>query len=181
MMTLRVQTKKSATFALLFSVFIGLQGCGGERDEPFDPGTDDEDDDYTVSVEHIVEAEDSEPLFSNGSPKAKRLEIIKDEDEYLDIFSDYIADSSYEAPDFATGQILLYDAGDSKVCARKLILQQVAAHENATNENVVRVTLTYREKAATAAGSCADENAETRPFKFIYIKTRKDIIISETL
>lgn len=171
--------KKTSLAMLLFAGLISLNSCGGSRDEPFDPGDGDEEDNgpvVNVSVTLLTSGNDP-ILAADGN---KRLQVMTTEEEYFDLLDQYTNEMVGEA-DFSNGQVLLYDAGfiDDNPCAHKLIFRRASAQES--GDNAVKVVIEYEDYQPRSDNTCTQQVIASRPFRFFYIESRDKIIIAEKL
>jgi len=172
--------KKMSLAVLLLAALIGLNGCGGSRDEPFDPGDGDDDNDNgpVVNVNVTLLTAGNDPILAADGNK--RLQVMTTEEEYFDLLDQYTNEIVGEA-DFDNGQVLLYDAGfiDDNPCAHKLLFRRASAQED--GDNVVRVIIEYEDFEPESGNTCTEQIIATRPLRFFYIESRDKIIISERL
>lgn len=177
----RVRTPSLST--LLLAGLISLHGCGGSRDEPFNPGDPDVDEEVlgaTVTAE--VKYSGTTPLRLSIDRGNKRLEVFRTEEDFFAALSDYMDVSNVPQPDFEKVQVLLYDAGsvNGNPCVHKLTFDKPSARQR--NDDVVKVTLQFKESLASTATDCDDDIENiSRPFRFIYIESRDTLIISEEI
>ncbi|UZJ43331.1 hypothetical protein OOT55_11780 [Marinimicrobium sp. C6131] len=170
-----------ASTALALVTLLG--GCGGEREEAFNPSEPDEIRD-PVAVSFVYEnssADRNNTGFPATDVDSRRIEIIRDPDDYeflIDAYRDI--DDFVEAPDFEEGQVILYDSGwfDDSACAQQLNLNRVQAFSITEDENVVEVVLNYRLSEADEDASC-DEEIPFRTWELHYVESRADLIVVE--
>ena len=129
-----------------------------------------------VKIEEIHSGD--EPIRSVDEDN-KQLKIITQEYDYFAVLSNYISVGGVTAPDFEEGQVLLYDAGATRDCARQLSLESAGVERE--SEASIKITLNYREKNTDADSSCDDSTDYSRPFRFFYINSRDLPIIEERL
>lgn len=168
--------------ALLLAGLVSLQGCGGSRDEPFNPADPVEEDSDAGKASVTIEDEHfgTNPLRLTSTEGSKRLGIITTEADYFDILTDYIEVAGVEPPNFSTGQVVYYDAGpvNGNPCVHKLTYNSISALQE--NDNVVKVIIKYNDVRPTTDTTCDDEMENpTRPFHFFYLHSRDSVIISE--
>src|SRR5690554_3231226 len=178
MLNSRPLTKLSFA-TVLFAALISLNGCGGSRAEPFDPGDGDDDNDGpVVNVNVTLLTSGNDPILAADGNK--RLQVMTTEDEYFDLLDQYTNEIVGEA-DFNNGQVLLYDAGfiDDNPCAHKLIFRRASAQES--GDNAVKVVIEYEDYQPRNDNTCTQQVIASRPFRFFYIESRDKIIISEKL
>lgn len=178
MLNSRPLTKLSFA-TVLFAALISLNGCGGSRAEPFDPGDGDDDNDGpVVNVNVTLLTSGNDPILAADGNK--RLQVMTTEDEYFDLLDQYTNEIVGE-PDFNNGQVLLYDAGfiDDNPCAHKLLFRRASAQED--GENAVKVIIEYEDFEPESGNRCSEQIIATRPFRFFYIESRDKLIISERL
>ena len=171
--------KKTSLAMLFFAGLISLNSCGGSRDEPFDPGDgDDEDNGPVVNVSVTLLTSGNDPILAADGNK--RLQVMTTEEEYFDLLDQYTNEMVGEA-DFNNGQVLLYDAGfiDDNPCAHKLIFRRASAQES--GDNAVKVVIEYEDYQPRDDNTCTQQVVTSRPFRFFYIESRDKIIISEKL
>lgn len=168
-------------FWLALIGIVTLVACGGERDEPFDPGEPDEDE-FREQVDTLLLLADSsvDLAFPFTDTSGKRLEVIDNIDDFEELLNLY--DIFLEAPDFEQGQVLVYDGGwiDDSLCEQQLDLRRLEAHSITEDEALVEVTLTYRRNPADENANCPDEILY-RPYEFHFIESRADIVIVENV
>lgn len=160
-----------------------LSACGGEREEPFDPGEPEEEFRERVNTFLLVADafENFEFPLTDTNGDGKRLEIIDNIDDFEIMLNAY--DSFVEAPDFELGQVVLYDGGwiDDSLCEQQLDLRRLEAHSIVEDDSLVEVTLSYRRNEADEEADCPGEILLYRSFEFHYIETRADIVIVENV
>lgn len=169
--------KKFSLLALIFIALLSLQGCGGSRDEPFDPGNGDDDDEDLVTVNmRLLTSGTSVTRMDAGN---KRLQVMTTEEEYYDLLDQY-TDEFVEEPNFDEGQVILYDAGfiDDNPCAHKLRFRRASAAESDT---YARVTLEYEDFQPQTGSDCTDNIVTTRPFRFMFVESLEKIIFEERI
>lgn len=167
--------KKSAQLlSLLFSVGIlsTLQGCGAERDTPFNPDTSEED---AVIV-------DSDPIKSGNKDNAnvldfdnKLLQVITNEDDYFEMIDKY-TDNRPTAPNFNNGQVVFIDLGEKDSCENYLTLSELIAQEE--GDNGVKVVIDYNEHSKNT-GDCT--STITRPYHIYYIDSTGPLVFEENI
>ncbi len=185
------------TFNIFFSALVGvvmLQGCGGQRDEPFDPGESNSSRGAAVTITKIISGDIP---FTAVSPEGNLVKI-RDLDTF-EIYRNKYTNETHEAVDFVTGQVLLVDLGEKNACERKLTLKQYAAYEGSVNS--VIVVLDYADvdgtidssssTSSTSSSSISSSNSSsnsscstagtTHPFYFYYVKSRDEIIVEESV
>lgn len=167
-------------FWLALIVMVVLAACGGEREEPFDPGEPDEEIRERVDTFLLI-ADAFENLdfpLTDTNADGKLLQVIDNIDDFETMLNVY--DSFVEAPDFELGQVLLYDGGwiDDSLCEQQLDLRRLEAHSITEDETLVEVTLTYRRNPADEDANCPGEILY-RPFEFHFIESRGDIVVVE--
>ncbi len=165
-------------FWLALIGIIVIAACGGEREEPFDPGEPEEE--FRERVDTLLLLADSsvDLAFPFTDTSGKRLEVIDNIDDFEELLNLY--DTFLEAPDFEQGQILVYDGGwiDDSLCEQQLDLRRLEAHSIVEDETLVEVTLTYRRNAADEDANCPGEILY-RPYEFHFIESRADLLIIE--
>jgi hypothetical protein len=169
--------KKFSLLTLIFLALLSLHGCGGSRDEPFDPGDDDDDDEDLVTVNMtLLVSGTSVTLMDTGN---KRLQVMTTEEEYYDLLDQY-TDEVVEEPNFDEGQVVLYDAGfiDDNPCAHKLRFRRASAAEGDT---YAKVTLEYEDFQPQTGSDCTDNIVTTRPFRFMFVESLEKIIFEEQI
>ncbi|HEY7883367.1 MAG TPA: hypothetical protein VIC08_00285 [Cellvibrionaceae bacterium] len=157
-----------------------LVACGAERDEPFDPGSDDEDDEprERISVRRIIN-DDQTLLAIDGD---RQTLVFRDEDTYFTFLDRYTDLGVANEPNFETSQVVLIDLGEraDDSCDYQLNLETIVAE--VVNEDVGEVILEYSERQPVESEDCPDEAAENiRPFYFYSVATRRTLLISEEL
>ena len=176
----RLSGKKLSFATLLLAGLISLHGCGGSRDEPFDPGDDDDDDNVdVVTVDFsLVESGSDARLATDDN---KRLQVLREYAEFYEIYDQYSETTLPEDPDFERGQVVLIDAGviDNSPCADKLVFSDIRAQEE--NGSVVKVIVEYEEQEPETDADCPTEFQATRPFRFYFIESREKLIFSEEI
>jgi hypothetical protein len=175
----RFSGQKLSFTTLLLTGLLSLTACGGSRDEPFDPGDDDEEEDVEIVPVTL------NTLYNGLNPTLaedgnKRLQVMTDEDEYHRLLDQY-TDDFVEDPDFNEGQVVLYDAGfiDTNPCAHKLNFRSASAQEE--DDTVVKVTLEYEDYEPETGSDCTDTVTASRPFRFMYVRSRAKVIFAERI
>lgn len=176
----------SRRYALPFFLFMPLVlvACGSQRDPEFSDDDPDEQGGETVAVNRFFDGQfqsPGEPLTDTGG---KRLEVMDNEDDFFQLLDAY-TDDFVSTPDFTQSQVLLYDAGwvDDNECAQQTRLRQVSAETLRDDpEELVQVTLEFDFKPADdSASDCTDEELLIRPFEFIRVDTRAELLVVEQL
>ncbi|MGB3611869.1 MAG: hypothetical protein WA987_15955 [Cellvibrio sp.] len=165
--------------ALLCIGAISLSGCGGSRDEPFDPGDGDDNDDVDVVQVDIQSLTiGTDPILPEDDNK--RLQVMTDEDEFYLVWDKYMTDG-VDTPDFTRGQVILIDSGviNNNPCADKLTFRSATAQEE--NGTVVKVIIEYEDFEERTGGDCTDSMQATRPFRFMFVNSTKKLIFSEKM
>lgn len=185
-------------FSMLVSLIM-LQGCGGARDEPFDPGSSTSSRGPAVTMTRLVSGDD--PVTDVQTEG--RIIKIRDEGIFETYWNEYTTEI-HETIDFAAGQVLLVDLGAKNTCDRKLTLKQYAAYEGSVNSVIVVLdytdsgassnsSSTSSESSSSESSSSSDSSSSsssnsscsavgtTHPFYFYYIKSRDEIIVEENV
>lgn len=158
-----------------------LSACGAERDEPFDPGTDEDTDEETaerLSVSRILRGEQT-LLAIDGQ---KQTHVFSNEDDYflfLDRYSDTLPANE---PDFETGQVILVDLGEREDsnCDYHLDLNSITAE--VIDDDTGLVTLNFSAPTVDTSDACPLEDPSThRPWYFYFVETRRSLLIEESL
>jgi len=171
------------TAGVVMTLASMLIGCGGEREEPFNPSEPEEIRD-PVAVSSVYE-NSSTDRNNTGFPAtdvdSRRIEVIRDLEDYeflIDAYRDI--DDFVVAPDFEAGQVVLYDSGwfDDSECSQQLNLNRVRAFSITEDENVVEVVFNYRLSEADELANCDDE-IPFRTWELHYVESRADLIVVE--
>ncbi len=169
--------------AITLAASLLLTACGAEREEPFNP-PEDEDDEIRepVAVSRIerFEFEDINSTPPGATPFGKRLEVFTDEDDFNERADSYRGSLFVEAPDFTERGAVLYDSGwmDTQPCAQWLSLDQVEAFDITEDESVVEVVITYDFQEADEDAQCGEEQYY-REVLFYSVATQADIVVVE--
>jgi len=169
---------------LLLFVPLVLVACGSQRDPEFSDEDPDEQGGEAVAVDRFFADQfqsPGEPLTDTGG---KRLEVMDNADDFF-LLLDAYTDEFVPDPDFTEGQVLLYDAGwvDDNNCAQRRRLRQVSAETLRDDpDELVQVTLEFDFTPADDSDTaCPDEEIRIRPFEFIFVETRADLMVVEQL
>ncbi|MDO6748114.1 hypothetical protein [Gilvimarinus sp. 1_MG-2023] len=154
--------------------------CGAERDEPFDPGVTDDDDETveSISVRRVIS--DEQPLLAIDGQK--QLLVLRDEDNYFLFLDRYTDQALAFDPDFDEGQVVLIDMGDrdDNNCDYALELQSVSAQ--VIDDDAAQVNVDYAPLSVDTSEACPEEDAlSIRPFYFYFVETRSELVIHETV
>ncbi len=181
------------TFFCILVSTIFLQGCGGQRDEPFSPATIGSSSSHGAVVA-TEELKSSDDLPVTSVDEHGTLAKISDVDTFTTVWRNYTF-SAQPTVDWVAGQVVLIDLGKKKACDRKLTFNKVSAFEESTNSVVVVVDYTDKDKQSSSTSStssrtsssssnsssvCNDETL-TQPYYFYYVKTRDQIIFDENV
>ncbi|WP_439509678.1 hypothetical protein [Marinimicrobium koreense] len=177
---MKTHTLTAGITTMLATILIG---CGGEREEAFNPSEPEEIRD-PVAVSFVYEnstTDRNNTGFPATDVDSRRIEIIRDLEDYeflIDAYRDI--DDFVVAPDFEAGQVILYDSGwfDDSECAQQLNLNRVRAFSITEDENVVEVVFNYRLSEADEDAICDDE-IPFRTWEFHYVESRADLIVVE--
>lgn len=170
-------------FGLALLGIVLLAACGGEREEPFDPGEPDEEFRERVPTMLLLGESSTDLNFFPTGTSARRLEVIDNIDDFVVVLEEYNTTNTFlNFEDFEEGQVVLYDGGwiDDSLCEQQLDLRRLEAHSIVEDETLVEVTLTYRRNAADENASCPDEILY-RPYEFHFIESRADIVLVENI
>jgi hypothetical protein len=176
-----------------FSILVGLiilQGCGGQRDEPFDPGTSHSSRGAAVTISKLISGD---APFTAVAAEG-RLVKIRDLDSF-EVYWDEYTNDPHDTVAFDTGQVLLVDLGEKNACERKLTLKQYAAYEGSVNSVIVVLDYTDADASSNSSSSTSSERSSsnsssnsscstvgtTHPFYFYYVKSRDEIVIEENV
>lgn len=177
-----MKTNIVSAVALAFSLL--LSACGAEREEPFNPPEDDEEDEIRepVAVPRIqgFEFRDVNVTPPGTRPFGRQLEIITDEDDFVERADSYRGSVFVQAPDFSERRAFLYDSGwmDTQACAQWLSLDRVEAFDITEDESVVEVVITYDFQEADEDVECGDEEYY-REVVFYSVATQADLVFVE--
>ena len=101
----------------------------------------------------------------------KQTQVITTQAEYEELLANY----SHEAPrqlDFSRGRVLLVDMGERWSGGFTIEVTGIVVMKTAVRVNVL----------LTKPGrTCLTEQSITNPYQFVYIPTRKEILVSESL
>ncbi len=175
--------KTSIVSAIALASSLLLVACGAEREEPFNPPEDEDDeirDPVGVSRIERFEFENINSTPPGSTPLGKRLEVFTDEDDFIERADNYRGSLFVEAPDFTERRAILYDSGwvDTQPCAQWLSLDQVEAFDITEDESVVEVVITYDFQEADEDAQCGEEQYYREVF-FYSIATQADIVVVE--
>ncbi len=180
-----MKTNIVSAVALAFSLL--LSACGAEREEPFNPPEDDEEDEIREPVT-VSRVDDWEYDVRSGAwpsvdtATGKRLEVITNVDDFELLVSFY--GEPIEAPNFEDRTVLLYDSGwtDDGACEQQILLDQVDAFRitEDDDETVVEVVLTYDRQVPDDSAVC-NEDQEYRLVELYSINTTGEIVIVEEI
>lgn len=163
---------------------VVLAGCGGEREEPFDPGEPEEEFREQVDTRFLFDGRSENLDFPMTDTSGKRLEVIDNIEDFGVMLDAYdTLNTVLEYPDFEVGQVVLYDGGwiDNSLCEQQLVLgQRLEAHSIIEDETLVEVSLTYRRDPADESATCPNKILY-RPYEIHYIETRADIVFVENV
>lgn len=173
-----------ALYSGLLTLILLLAACGSQRDPEFSDDDPDEQGGEPLAVDRFFADRfqpPGEPLTDTGG---KRLEVMDNADDFF-LLLDAYTDAFVPDPDFEAGQVLLYDAGwlDDNSCAQRRRLRQVSAETLREDpEELVQLTLEFDFTPADDSDSdCTDEEILVRPFEFIFVETRADLMVVEQL
>lgn len=197
MFTIKIHPK--LFFLFLFTITFSLQGCGSERDTPFNPtnnSSNSGDPTLGASVEINLLVSGDDPLLPFADD-GRSIIVLRNETEfeqYLDAYTTAPITGSY--PDFTQGQVLLIDEGLQDTCTQKLSFRSIRANKYSTNS--VKVTIDYRDQdspnssssnsassvssaSSSSAGplNCTDVAGEVRSFRFYFIESRARIMVDD--
>lgn len=181
-MTPRCHALNSYLFLLLALLLVA---CGSQRDAEFsddDPQEQEGGDPVPISTLFAGQFQSlGGPLTNTGG---KRLEVMDNADDFF-LLLDAYTDEFVPDPDFTEGQVLLYDAGwvDDNDCAQQRRLRRVNAKTLKDDpEELVQVTLEFDfSPADDTISDCTDEEIRIRPFEFIFVDSRADLMVTEQL
>lgn len=166
--------KKSAQLLALLCSLGLIAGCGAERDEPFNPDTD-EDETGEVIESTLIENGDQEDANQELPEDDKRLQVLKTSADFRNLLEFYSTANPTE-PDFTDGQVILIDMGDTDSCEEHLTLRDVDAYE--TGNNGVKVVISYNEIAAKTS-DCSSEFS--RLYWFYHIESTGPLVFEEEI
>jgi len=169
---------------LLWPLVLLLAACGSQRDPEFSDDDPDEQGGEPVAVDRFFAGQFQPPGGPLTDTGGKRLEVMDNADDFF-LLLDAYTDEFVPDPDFTQGQVLLYDAGwvDDNDCAQRRRLRQVSAETLRDDpEELVQVLLEFDFTPADDSDSdCTDEEIRIRPFEFIFVETRADLVVVEQL
>lgn len=150
-----------------------LQGCGGERTAPFNPGSSSS----SSSVTSVDATQLTQGTTTRVVPQYKEhsLHVARDQTEFYKYVDEY-STINLDLPDFTTGQVIIVDGGDTDSCKKKVIFNRLTAQQDGNNS--VKVVVSYSESADVTT-TCT--SVISRPYYFYYIKSLNTIIFSEDI
>ena len=182
-----------------------LQGCGAERDTPFNPSTTssssssslgnsiDSPTNILLEQQNQTERTEPSPLLQSTS---KQLIAIRTPDEmnyYWDLYiNDF--DWSTDVVDFTEGQVFLWDGGEQGNCDPLLDFASIKAYDHSPNS--VKLVIKYTDvgkpssssSSSSSSGSsysepnCTiDTQNPNHPFRFYYVHSRKVLVFQEEI
>lgn len=167
--------KKSAQlFALLLSLSV-IAGCGAERDEPFNPDTDEDETGEVVDVNPVESGDQLDDANEELAEDDKRLQVLKTSADFRNLLEFYSTANPTE-PDFTGGQVILIDMGEIDNCDEHLTFREVDAYE--TGDNGVKVVISYNEVAAKTS-NCTSEFS--RLYWFYHIESTGPLVFEEKI
>lgn len=190
-------------FLFLFTIVFSLQGCGAERDTPFNPGGNSGSSssrglgNSLPDFEKLIEG--SEPALPYSD--SKQLVAIRDFNEMSLYWDAYVTTEDWDESvvDFETGQVFLFDRGELGDCASILDIKSVRAYDYSAN--TVKVIIRYEDSAEASSRSSSsnssssssssssfsepncniDTNDPNHPFTFYFVPSRKRLVIEEII
>lgn len=166
---------KTAPTILLFCVLGALlQGCGAERDTPFNGGNSNSSSSSLGTkisdVINIINELDEDNVDERTEPSAldstsKRLVAIRNDEEMESYWDDYINDLRWEEDttnmdiDFEVGQVLLIDQGELGDCDKLISIRDVDAYDH--SPNTVKVVIKYRDSGKSSSSSSSSSSSES--------------------
>jgi hypothetical protein len=158
---------------LVLLAVILLQGCGGERTTPYDPGSSSSSSSaVSVTAQVIAQATTVSGVLDHSD---KRLQVMRNENDFFDITDGYV-NFNLDSQNFTNGQVVLLDLGEQDSCKQRLDFNSLRAQESGGDS--VKVVVTYRERAATS-GACT--SVLSRPFYLYYVQSRGTLIFEESI
>ncbi len=173
-------------FFLVVSLFL-LQGCGGQRDEPFNGDSSSSSRGATVKVENL--RSDKDPIEgADIVNEEKKIIFILDKPRFLELWRNYTIAVAPD-PDMDVGQVVLIDLGKKRICDRKVTLKSVTAFDASVNsaeliiefEDVDGNSSSTSDSSSSSSASSAscDNETQEQPYYFYYVKTRKELVPEE--
>ena len=180
-------------FCILISTIV-LQGCGGQRDEPFNPSTSSTGAGATVESRLIL----SEDKVKMPRLDGKHYLVINTDKELTDVWDAY-TDTQLDKTlaDMSVGRAILYDAGEIGNCPQKLSYKGPVANETSVNSVTIYFKFDDADKASSAASSNSSLSSKSsnsssssnssacvstkpsRPFYIYYVHSRKELLYGE--
>lgn len=193
--------KTSSTVLLFCLLGALLQGCGAERDTPFNPDTSNSSSSLGSNISGVQSLrEGTNPTAAYG--ESKQLIAIRDQEQMNLYWDDYVSDTDWDddVVDFETGQVLLIDRGNIGNCSRLIDVQNVKAYDHSSN--TVKVVIKYTDSGTTSNSSSSSSSSESsssssssfsepsctldpsnpnQPFRFYFIPSRKVMVFQEDI
>lgn len=177
---------KRVSMAPAAGLLVGLvlTACGGEREEPFDPGEPDEEEVRDPVNSRLLTSGSFSDEFGSypaTTGHGRRLLIIDNIDDYADVMSEYETQFVSE-PDFEEGQVFLYDSGwvDDSGCTQQVLLDRVQAYSITDDDTVGEIELTY-DRRRVRDGDVCDGEIPYREYEVHYIESQADLLMVETI
>ncbi len=170
-----------------------LQGCGAERDTPFNPSTTSSSSSSSLGTT----LSGTERLYSGTTPLYtppdlnKKLLVIRDDVQMDYYWGKYVSNDPWDADivNFEEGQVLLIDRGQLGQCDSLIDIKSVAFYDHSAN--TVKAVIKYGDSGNSSSASSSSSNSApncindlgtiNQPFRFYYVPSRKVLVIQEDI
>lgn len=190
---------KTTLIALVAGVL--LQGCGSERDTPFNPGgtSSSSSSSLGTSITGFDRLRSGTKPITTPADLNKKLIAIRDEadmDQYWAAYVGFAQGDEWDKDkvDFELGQVLLIDRGQLGQCDDIISFDRLQLYDH--TEHTVKAIIRFNETGRSSASSTSSSGSSSsyveqdcdkglgtinQPFVFYYIPSRKVLVFQENI